>query len=131
MPPDPGGDASGIYVLFVDDDEDARVVMKAMLEFEGVIVETAGSVSEALARLGTILPDVIITDLRMPPRDGFAFLEELKKSPARAIPVIAFTGVTGREREVGAAGFADLVVKPVDPMTLIAVITRVLARPKQ
>jgi CheY-like chemotaxis protein len=125
MPAEPG--VSGVCVLFVDDNEDARVIMKMVLELEGATVETAGSVAEAVARLSTVVPDVIITDLTMHPVDGFGFLEELKNSPAwRAIPVIAYTGVTGLEEHARAAGFTDVIIKPIEVDALIAVIVRVL-----
>jgi CheY-like chemotaxis protein len=127
MPPASG--VRGIYILFVDDHEDSREVTKAVLEHEGAIVDVAGSVADALAKLRALLPDVIITDVKMPRVDGLAFLKELKDSPAWcAIPVIACTGVTGSERELAAAGFAEVIVKPLDPMRMIPVIARALAR---
>jgi len=71
---------------------------------------------------------VTVTDLTMPHVDGFALLEELKKSPVwRGIPVIACAGVTGRDRELVTAGFADMLIKPIVAEDLTVVIARVVA----
>jgi CheY-like chemotaxis protein len=123
----------GIYILFVDDNEDARDLAKTGLEYDGAVVEVAATAAEAMVKLAIMLPDVIVTDLTMPRIDGYAFLAELKQSPAlRGIPVIAVTGVTVRGLHgIGrASGFTEYLVKPIDPDVLTAVIRRVITRQK-
>ena len=121
MPP-----LDGIHVLFVDDDDDARVIMKLSLELEGASIDVAASAPAALEKLATVTPDVIVTDIAMPPMDGYAFLARLKTSPAWCeIPVIAVTGISRVDGE--AARFTDYLVKPVDPSAVAAAILRVLA----
>src|SRR5688500_10056258 len=96
-----------MYVLFVDDNPDARVNLT--LEHDGAIVDVAAGAAEAIRKLGIVKPDVIITALTMPGMEGYALFAELKASaPLRAIPVIAITGVSGRGAEYAglAAGFA-------------------------
>jgi CheY-like chemotaxis protein len=116
-------------VLFVDDNEDARDIAKMGLEYEGAMVDVAASAAEAMVRLSTVQPDVIITDMSMPGISGDEFLAQLKASPAsRGIPVIGLSGALGDVRTVG---FADYLLKPVDPTALAAVILRVLAGPKR
>jgi two-component system, chemotaxis family, CheB/CheR fusion protein len=120
----------GIYVLFVDDNADARYIIDVSLEHEGAIVEVAASAAEAMVKAGIVQPDIIVTDLTMPGIDGYAFLAKLKESrDLRGIPVIAVTGVAGPDQErIGrTAGFADM-VKPIDPDAMAAAIVRVIGR---
>jgi CheY-like chemotaxis protein len=118
-----------LYVLFVDDNEDARDIAKMGLEHEGAVVYIASSAPEAMLMMSTVRPDVIVTDMTMPPMDGYEFLAELKRSALwRDIPVIAVTGFgeIHRERNVRAAGFADFLLKPIDPAAMAAAIARVI-----
>jgi CheY-like chemotaxis protein len=65
----------------------------------------------------------------MPPMDGYEFLTELKRSPVwRDIPVIAVTGfrAANNELDARAAGFADFLLKPIDPTVMAAAIVRVI-----
>jgi CheY-like chemotaxis protein len=123
-------DLSGLYILFVDDNQDARDIAKMGLEHQGAVVHVAPSAPEAILMMSTVRPDVIVTDMTMPPMDGYEFVAELKRSAAwRHIPVIAVTGygeIHG-ERNVRAAGFADYLLKPIDPPTMAAAIVRVIA----
>jgi CheY-like chemotaxis protein len=129
----PRPDLRGLYILFVDDNEDARDIAKLGLEHQGAVVYVAPSAPEALLMMSTVRPDVIVTDMTMPPMDGYEFLAELKSSPVwRQVPVIAVTGygdIHG-ERKVRAAGFADYLLKPIDPPTMAAAIARVIPPPK-
>jgi CheY-like chemotaxis protein len=117
--------SSRVRVLVVDDDDDGRAVMKLSLELDGACVDAAASAPAALDTLATITPDVIVTDIAMPPMDGYAFLARLKGAPAwRDIPVIAVTGISRVDGET--TGFAEYLVKPVDPAAVTAAILRVL-----
>ena len=91
---------------------------------EGVFLMTHDD--EALARIDTGPPDVIVSDLAMPERDGFAFLRSLRAGGA-TMPVIALTALASaadRQRAV-AAGFDVYLTKPVDPPVLVAAVARV------
>jgi CheY-like chemotaxis protein len=118
-----------VYVLFVDDNEDARDIAKMGLEHQGAVVYVAPSAPEAMRMMSTVRPDVIVTDIMMPPMDGYEFLTELKRSPVwRDIPVIAVTGfrAANNELDARAAGFADFLLKPIDPTVMAAAIVRVI-----
>ena len=122
-----------LYVLVVDDNADARDIMKLGLEHEGAMVHVASNAPEGILMLSTVLPDVIVTDMTMPAMDGYEFLAHLKSSPAwRHIPVIAVTGfgLIHEERNARAAGFADYLLKPVAPTELAAAIVGVITRLK-
>jgi len=124
---------TGIRVLTVDDDDDARAFVKAALELRGASVRTASSVVEALAELDRELPDVLLSDIGMPVRDGYSLIRELRERPPErggALPaaaVSAFAYAHDREASMR-AGFAEHLAKPVDPNDLVALVLR-LAKP--
>lgn len=120
-------------ILCVDDDPDITRFIELTLSNYDVDV-----IRDCCGRLGIwdayqSLPDVIITDVRMPDGDGTHLLEELKRNTRTAhIPVIVFTGqrdaqLAGRMRNLGAAGFLR---KPVHYETLLAEIRRFVALPE-
>ena len=100
---------SGIHVLVVDDDTDARDVFKTVLSFLGALTTARESASSALALLTLVTPDVIVTDLRMPWRDGHWLLEQVRVS-GRGIPVVAVTG----HKYADLSAFDGGTYKPVD-----------------
>jgi CheY-like chemotaxis protein len=72
-----GGTLSNLRVLVVDDEDDAREVLTAMLETAGATVTVVGSASEALDAVAKRAPDVLLSDLAMPLRDGYDLMHEL------------------------------------------------------
>jgi len=125
-----------IYV--VDDDVDAREIVGFALRQAGAKVETFESGDDLAARLrgtvGTAPPDLLLLDLAMPGEDGFAVMTRVRSIEAtagvgrdRAIPGIAVTAFTQVDRSrLAAAGFQELVGKPIDADRLIATIRAVL-----
>src|SRR5436309_5764120 len=69
---------SGIHVVVLDDDDDARTIMKMVLEAHGAFVMIAASARDGLAALGQVAPDVLLVDLTMPIEDGYWFIDQLK-----------------------------------------------------
>jgi adenylate cyclase len=87
-------------VLVVDDDRDVRERTRQMISREGFRVVEAGNGREALARLETEQPDVILLDLLMPEMDGFAFLDELRKrDDSKQPPVVVLTAKDLTEKD--------------------------------
>jgi CheY-like chemotaxis protein len=78
-------------ILIVDDDELFRTMLEAMLAKEGHQVLTASTGSEALARLESTSPDLIMTDILMPDGDGIELITALNQQQ-RGIPIIAMSG---------------------------------------
>jgi CheY-like chemotaxis protein len=118
----------GSTVLVIEDDSIQREGLAAVLRPQGFTVLTAENGSDALNRLSSNLPDIILLDMLMPSRDSWWFLEQRKRLPALAsIPVIITTGlpVAGREwaSSLGAAG---LLRKPFEAESLLAEIRRCL-----
>ena len=102
-----------------------------MLRYCGALVTLAVSASDALRMLGRVTPDVVVTDIAMPERDGYWLLHELRALPAgRDLPVVAITGHTDRHRPERTldAGFRAHVRKPIDPWELCRVLVSVTRR---
>jgi len=120
----------GVQVLVVDDDPDARVLVRMLLEGVGARVVTAASADEALQSMARTSPHVLVSDVGMPGKDGYALIRELRTArPDADVAAIAVTGL-GRSQdriELLRAGFQAHVVKPVDPDELVALV-RALAR---
>jgi PAS domain S-box-containing protein len=125
---------SSFKVLAIDDAEDARELLKAVLEQFGARVMTASSVQEGLKLLSVWRPDVIVCDIGMPEQDGYTFIKEVRKlSPetGRDVPAIALTGyvrVEDRMRAL-AAGYQMFVSKPVEATELASLIEAVMGLP--
>jgi CheY-like chemotaxis protein len=118
-------------ILLVDDAEDTLEVMRTFLEDAGFRVAVARSADAAVTEARRIGPDVILSDLAMPDRDGFALLQELRSDPRlAATPVVAVTSyASARDRQVvGDAGFDGYLAKPADQGELLETVTAALAR---
>ena len=104
-------------LLLVDDDVSTRMMARAYLERAGFTVEEAGDGAEALERLDTVCPDLILLDVDMPVLDGFETCTRLRERDAfRHVPVLMLTGLDNDEAisrayEVGATDFAS---KPIN-----------------
>ena len=111
----------GVQVLVVDDDEEARDLLRAVLEYCGAQVVTAESARAGLATLSHIRPDVVVCDVVMPRDDGYALVRALRMRPSMAnVPVIALTAYTFAHgaHEALEAGFNAYLKKPVEPWEL-------------
>ena len=83
-------------VLIADDEPDALEVLRAVLEDEFDLIEAPHGV-QALEEARAHRPDLIILDVQMPKKDGFATLYELRRDEAtKSIPVVLVTGVAER-----------------------------------
>ena len=122
----------GVRALVVEDDTDARDLVRHILEVRGAVVRTAASVAEALDRLGTECPNIVVTDLGMPDHDGYDLLRAIRAAgdDSARLPVIALTAYAGAEDRARAlaAGFIAHLSKPIDPAVLVQAIGEI-ARP--
>ena len=103
-----------LHILVVEDDQFLSAAYKLKLEKEEFIVSLAQDGQEALNMLQTLTPDLILLDLVMPIKDGFAVLSDLKESEKlRDIPVIIASNL-GQDEEIKrgiAMGAVDYIVK--------------------
>jgi PAS domain S-box-containing protein len=123
----------GLKVLVVDDEADTRDMLKISLVQEGAKVTTAASVDEALQAMKDIKPDVLISDIGMPGKDGYTLIHKIRalaphqggKIPAAAIT--AFTRESDRTKAL-AEGFQLHVAKPIEPKQLLEVVANLAGR---
>ena len=119
-------------VLVVDDEADTRDLLRLILEKRGADVMTAGSAREALAALEEYEPDVLVSDLRMPEKDGYSLVRELRtKEHLRHMPAVAVTAYYSALEDqavVLAAGYQARLAKPVEPDGLVAAVAELAAR---
>lgn len=123
----------GLRVLVVDDEVDARELIKAMLEPLGVQVMAAASAIEALVALQTFQPDVLLSDIGMPGENGYALIRQLRaleQEQGGRIPAVALTAYARAEDRTQAllAGFQLHVSKPVNQAELAAVVANLAGR---
>ena len=122
-------DLTGLTVLVVDDQPDARDLIQRVLGDAGASVVTAGSVQEALAMAERENPDVLVSDIGLPEADGFDLIRRLR-SLGREMPAIALTAFARSEdrTKVLRAGFRMHVSKPVEPAELCVAVANVAGR---
>lgn len=129
-------DLSGMKVLVVDDQGDARDLMKRVLEDCGAVVLTAAAAAEALVLVEKERPDLLISDIGMPEVDGFEFLRQVRslgEDRGGKTPAIALTAFARSEDRTRAlrAGFAMHLSKPVEPSELVATAASVTERSRE
>lgn len=119
-------DLTGLSVLVVEDNDDARKLLAAILERAGAVVQSAPSAESALTLLNHLHPDILISDIEMPGEDGYSLIRKirLQESPARDVPAIALTAYARSIDRVRAlaAGFQMHMAKPVEPLELAAAV---------
>ncbi len=112
-------------VLVVDDERDIRELLLDELKDSGYETIEAENGAEALDRVYTDRPDIVLLDLMMPVMDGIQVLEVLKFNPQTAnIPVVLLTAVSadeGEQRTMG-LGVSHYVTKPWEPGTIQTII---------
>lgn len=118
-------------VLLVEDDPRARDGYAEFLQGAGFRVAHSGSAEDGLTAAVDLVPDVVVTDVALPGRDGFALAEDLRcQARTRGIPVVAMTAywATDVHDRAARAGVTATLLKPCQPEHLIAELQRVLQR---
>lgn len=120
--------ARQLKILLIDDEQLVREELGGLLEDLDYAVITAADGAEGLARFRQEAPDMVITDVRMPHRDGLS-LAMIIRAEAPAVPVTVITGhgSYGMAIEALRAGVADFLRKPVRNEDLQAALDRMLA----
>lgn len=117
---------TSLRVLVVDDNQDARDMLRTFLELAGHEVHDAVSGPDAVEKASLILPDLALVDLGLPGFDGLEVASRLRGSPAtRGICLVAMTGYGQPDdrKRTAEAGFAAHIVKPVTSEQLNDVIS--------
>jgi PAS domain S-box-containing protein len=127
---------AGLKILLVEDEPDARELVKRLLSESGAQVAVADSAAEGLRWLEANQADVIVSDIGMPEIDGYEFLRRARKldgpghSRAPAIALTAFARSEDRTRALR-VGYIAHVAKPVEPSELLATVAVVAGREEE
>ena len=123
----------GVHVLVVDDELDARELLRSLLQSCGARVSIAASAEEAARTLRDDRPDLLVSDIGMPGEDGLGLIARVRAfGPAGggSIPAVALTAFARPEDRARAlsAGFSAYLTKPVDLSLLLRTLARLLRR---
>jgi signal transduction histidine kinase len=127
------GPLSGIVIVIVDDEQDARELVGEAFASAGATVHLAASAEEALALITRVRPSALVSDIGMPHEDGYALMRRLRALSADhggQIPALALTAYAQGEDAERAfeAGYQRHVAKPVDPLTLVDLVAGLVGR---
>lgn len=113
----------GVHVLVVDDEPDARELLRTVLEYCGALVTVVSAAADALGVLDRVTPDVVLADISMPKHDGYWLLDRVRALAPESggkIPIVAITAHGERHGPVRTLGhgFQAHLRKPLDPWEL-------------
>ena len=122
----------GVHVFVVDDEPDARDLLRTVLEDQGAKVTSFASAEDALAELKTTKPTVLVCDIGMPKMDGYQLIRTLRAAESRreripALALTAFARAEDRKRSL-VAGYQAHLAKPFDLGELILVVADLVGR---
>jgi DNA-binding NtrC family response regulator len=116
-------------ILIVDDESNARAALSEILREDGFATETAADGFKALGKLDEFVPDVILTDLKMPGLDGIAFMEKARvAAPGAVFVVMTAFGTISSAVDAMKKGAENYLLKPLDPEALGAVVDRAMEK---
>lgn len=118
-------------VLVVEDEEDIRRLISIKLKSAGYEVATANDGEEGLAAAVRDKPDLLVSDVMMPKKDGYAMVREIREALGSEAPAIIMLTARGQDTDVATgldSGADDYIVKPFAPRELIARIQVVMLR---
>ena len=124
----------GLSIVVVEDQEDSRELLAAILEARGASVESVDSGEAALELIPRVRPDVIVSDIGMPGMDGLTLIREVRRIPASrggstpAIALTAYVHPDDRKRAL-AAGFDRHLGKPVKADLVASTIVSLVEAP--
>ncbi len=122
----------GVHVFAVDDEPDARELLRTVLEDQGAKVTSFASAEDVLATLKTTKPTILVCDVGMPKMDGYQLIRKLRADESRsdripALALTAFARAEDRKRSL-IAGYQAHLAKPFDVGELILVVADLVGR---
>jgi DNA-binding response OmpR family regulator len=118
-------------VLVVEDEEDIRRLISIKLKSAGYEVATANDGEEGLAAAVRDKPDLLVSDVMMPKKDGYTMVREVREALGSEAPAIIMLTARGQDTDVATgldSGADDYIVKPFAPRELVARIQVVMLR---
>jgi PAS domain S-box-containing protein len=124
---------AGLRVLIVDDEPDARELLRTVLESCSAQVTTASTATDALQQFKREPPDLLVSDIGMQDKDGYWLIREIRGLPPEQggrVPAVAITAYAGMKDRTRALreGFTNHVAKPTEPQELLAVVAASVGR---
>ena len=120
---------NGKVILYIEDDDESRMLVRRILQAEGFTVWEADGASQALESLQQLIPDLILMDINLPEVDGYTLTTRLKSTPGlEKVPIVAITANVmkgDRERSLQ-AGCDEYIQKPIDVDNLGKQLIRLL-----
>ncbi|HMP81348.1 MAG TPA: response regulator [Verrucomicrobiota bacterium] len=116
-------------ILVVDDDSDTLELLQFILKKAGYAVGTARDGVEALKKVCSLSPDLVVVDLMMPEIDGLGVCETIRSNPMTSrIPIVMLTAVTSQMARFSGleAGANEFVTKPFSPKVLVSRIEELI-----
>lgn len=117
-------------ILLVDDDKIVRESVNKILIREGYVTELAQNASEALMKIADQEFDLIISDIRMPGKNGVEVASEIRKlfraKARKEVPIIFITAYAETVDELKAVNFGEVILKPFDISELVMTIREYL-----
>ena len=115
-------------ILVAEDNAVNRELLREILEASDYEVIEAEDGEQALAKVTSAAPDLMLLDINMPVLDGFGVLQRLRNSASPKVPVVAVTAYAMKEdrERITAAGFDGYISKPIDPSALLTQVERLL-----
>ncbi|MCA1621206.1 MAG: response regulator [Acidobacteria bacterium] len=116
-------------VLVVEDEEDIRFLLKAVLESEGYQVTEATTGKDAVRIAAEAAPELILMDISLPLLDGLSATRQIRAEEAlREVPIIAVSAYHTARRRAIRAGCSDLIGKPIDVEELKAAVRQAIGQ---
>jgi two-component system, cell cycle response regulator DivK len=116
-------------ILIIEDSADNMKLFRTLLTLKGHEVTGLSGGTGLLETIGLCLPDLVLMDIQLPGKDGFALLEEIRQSPFARLRVLALTAhaMSGDKERALQAGFDGYITKPIDIRNFPDEIRRALA----
>jgi DNA-binding response OmpR family regulator len=109
-----------IKILIIDDDPDVRTVMNILMKKNGYEVETASRREEALQKIRTFRPSIVLLDVLLSGADGREICQEIKSDETtRDMRVIMFSAHPGAAENIASYGADDFITKPINSQALL------------
>jgi DNA-binding NarL/FixJ family response regulator len=118
-------------LLVVDDEPNLLRAVAATLRAEGYEVTTARSARDALMHVAMFVPDLVVSDIRMPGMDGYVLVRNLRSAPrTRLVPIVFLTAKDETADRIAGfrTGVDAYLTKPFEPEELVAVVSSILER---
>ncbi|MEA2238289.1 MAG: hypothetical protein QOC81_3013 [Thermoanaerobaculia bacterium] len=123
-------DLAGLTILLVDDDDESRKLVHAVLTRAGAHVIQTASGPEALEAITAKQPDLVLTDIAMPYMDGYALARKIREQwPEQKI--VALSAFPAGSTAIADGPFETYLAKPIEPLELVKAVARVVAPPQK